>query len=298
LTPLSALALAWLMDEAGFPPGVLNVVCGDALAIGQTLLEHEAVRVISFTGSTRVGRHLMSEAGKQIKRVALELGGNGPFIVFADADLDRAAADLLWMKSINSGQVCVTANRVYVEEPIREEFERRLTRTYGQQRVGSGFDPAVQMGPLIHAEAASRVDRLVSEAVAGGAIVHCGGEYQNGSAFYPPTVISNVNTDMRLVREEIFGPVLPILRFDSEEEVLRQANQTPFRLAAYFYTQNLQRAERMAAELDFGVVGINDPRPITCEAPFGGIAQGGLGREGGSEGLHDFLECKLVGLKM
>jgi succinate-semialdehyde dehydrogenase/glutarate-semialdehyde dehydrogenase len=298
LTPLSALALAWLMDEAGFPPGVLNVVCGDAPAIGQVLLEHEAVRVISFTGSTRVGRHLMSEAGKQIKRVALELGGNGPFIVFADAELDRAVADLLWMKSVNSGQVCVTANRVYVEETIREEFERRLADAYGRQRVGSGFDPAVQMGPLIHADAASRVDQLVSEAVEGGAIIRCGGTYEDGSAFYPPTVISNVNSDMRLVREEIFGPVLPIFGFRTEADVLRAANQTPYRLAAYFYTQNLQRAERVAAGLDFGVVGINDPRPITCEAPFGGIGQSGLGREGGREGIHDFLECKLVGLKL
>ena len=300
LTPLSSLALAWIAGKAGLPPGVLNVVCGDAQAIGRAMLEHEALRGITFTGSTQTGRYLQSGAGPQIKRVLLELGGNAPFIIFADADLDQAVADLVWLKQFYSGQVCVTANRVFVETPVVEEVQRKLTERFGSLRLGDGFDPATELGPMIHRQAVERVAALVADSADQGARVLCGGTPPDrgpGECFFPPTVLGGVRRGMRITTEEIFGPVIPVIAFDTADELLAMANDTPYRLAAYFYTRDIGLAQRVADELNFGVVGINDPRPVTAEAPFGGIGQSGTGREGGSEGLMEFLDCKLIGTR-
>lgn len=300
LAPLSAMALAWLTEQAGLPTGVYHVICGDSRAIGETLLEHPAVRAITCTGSTETGRYLMAEGGRQIKRVCLELGGNAPFIVFADADLERAADDLVWLKTINSGQVCVTANRIFVERSCYEPFLERVILRLKRHRLGIGTDPDVTMGPLIDRRALERVTALVERAIAAGARLRYQGTVPDGCRdgyFYPPTVLDGITADMPLVCEEVFGPVLSIMPFDTEAEVLRVANDTPFGLAAYAYTTNMARAQRCSEELEAGVVGINDPRPITPEAPFGGVKQSGIGCEGGSEGLLEFLETKLIGCR-
>jgi len=300
LTPLSALALAWVTERAGLPAGALNVVFGDAPAIGRVLLEHRAVRMVTFTGSTRTGRYLASEAGKQIKRVALELGGNAPFLVFADADLDQAAGDLVWLKTINAGQVCVTANRILIERSIYQPLVARLVELLKRQRLGPGDDPEVTMGPLIDRRAVDKVKSLVESAVCAGAIISYQGEVPDrcqGGYYYPPTLLEGVTSQMQVACEEVFGPVLSVMPFDTEDQALRLANDTPFGLAAYVYTTNFQRAQRFSEELEAGVVGINDPRPITPEAPFGGIKQSGIGREGGAEGLMEFLEGRLIGLR-
>jgi succinate-semialdehyde dehydrogenase/glutarate-semialdehyde dehydrogenase len=300
LTPLSALALAWVADQAGLPSGALNVVCGDAPAVGRALLEHDAVRMITFTGSVRTGTYLTSEAGRRLKRVAMELGGNAPFVVFADADLEQAAEDLVALKCANSGQVCVAANRVLVERSVQARFVEMLERRLQQQRLGHGRDPETTMGPLISAEAARRVAALVDEARAQGARLVCGGVPAPGLGehFYPPTLLDDVTPSMRIAREEIFGPVLPVLAFDGEEEAIRAANDTLYGLAAYVYTSDLDRAHRCAENLRAGVVGINDPRPITPEAPFGGVGLSGMGREGGIEGLLEFLDARLIGVRL
>lgn len=300
LTPLSALALARLSKQAGLPDGVLNVVCGDAPAIGRVLLEHKDVRMITFTGSTRTGRYLMSEAGKQLKRVALELGGNAPYLVFADANLDIAAHDLDWLKFNNSGQVCVTANRVLVERHVHEQFLDRMKAIVGRHRMGDGRDSDVTMGPLIHRQAVEKVATLVEDAIHDGATLVYGGQTPPsdlGECFYPPTLLDNVTPTMRIANEEVFGPVVSILAFDKEEEALKIANDTPQGLAAYVYTNDAARAQRFADGLNVGVVGINDPRPITPEAPFGGVKESGIGREGGAEGLLEYMDIRLIGTR-
>ncbi|HEY7512069.1 MAG TPA: NAD-dependent succinate-semialdehyde dehydrogenase [Vicinamibacteria bacterium] len=300
LTPLCALALAGIAAEAGLPAGALNVVCGDAPAIGRALLDHDAVRIITFTGSVRTGTYLMSEAGRRMKRAAMELGGNAPFVVFGDADLERAADDLVALKCANSGQVCVAANRVLVERSVQPRFVDMLKARLEPQRLGRGRDPETTMGPLISAEAAGKVAALVDEARAEGARVVCGGgpPPRLGGNFYAPTLLDRVTPAMRVAREEVFGPVLSVLTFDTEEEALRLANDTPYGLAAYVYTSGLERAQRCAEGLRAGVVGINDPRPITPEAPFGGVGLSGIGREGGREGLLEFLEPRLIGIRL
>jgi succinate-semialdehyde dehydrogenase/glutarate-semialdehyde dehydrogenase len=299
LTPLSALALVWITAESGIPPGVFNVVCGDAPSIGKALLEHSAVRTISFTGSLRTGRYLYTEAARHIKHVCLELGGNAPFIIFADADLDRAVEDLVKLKKSNSGQICVTANRVCVEASVFDRVQNQLAAKFGSLSMGDGFTESVEQGPLISSDAATRVDALVQEALAAGAKPICGAQKsQLGPNFYPPTILTNTAPQSRLLTDEIFGPVLPLIPFDSEAEVIAAANNTEDRLAAYAYTTNLNRAWRLSRDLDFGVVGLNDPRPLSCEAPFGGVSQSGLGREGGREGIMDFLESRLIGMRM
>jgi succinate-semialdehyde dehydrogenase/glutarate-semialdehyde dehydrogenase len=300
LAPLSAMALAWLTEQAGLPTGVYHVVCGDSQAIGKILLEHPGVRLITCTGSTETGRYLMAEGGRQIKRVCLELGGNAPFIVFADADLERAADDLVQLKTCNSGQVCVTANRIFVERSIYEPFLERIILRLKRHRLGIGTDFNATMGPLIDRRALEKVKFLVDEAIAAGARVRYQGEVPDGCQngyFYPPTVLEGVTADMPVVREEVFGPVLSVMPFDTEAEVLRLANDTPYGLAAYAYTTDMARAQRCSEELEAGVVGINDPRPITPEAPFGGTKQSGIGHEGGLEGLLEFYETKLIGYR-
>lgn len=300
LTPLSSLALARITELAGLPAGVYNVVCGDTRAIGKVLLDEPEVRMITFTGSSEIGRYLMAEGARQVKRLSLELGGNAPFIIFADADLDRAADDLVWLKTINSGQVCVTANRIFVERPILEPFLDRVILRLKRHRLGIGTDPETTMGPLVDRHAREKVKSLVDGAIAAGARVRYRGEVPDGCRagyFYPPTLLDNITLDMPLVCEEVFGPVLSVMAFDSEAEVLHMANDTPYGLAAYAYTNDMARAQRCSEELDAGVVGINDPRPITPQAPFGGVKQSGIGCEGGIEGLREFLETRLIGFR-
>jgi succinate-semialdehyde dehydrogenase/glutarate-semialdehyde dehydrogenase len=295
MTPLSALALAWLTQKAEFPPGVFNVVFGDAPAIGRALVRHPDVRTISFTGSLATGRRLYVAAARQIKHVTLELGGNAPFIIFEDAEVDRAVDDLVWLKQANSGQICVTANRVLIQESIFQHVEQRLQEQYGTLLVGDGFADGVQQGPLISPQAVDRIDTLVRSATDAGGRVLCGARRLSlGPNFYPPTLLSSLPLQSRILHEEIFGPVLPLISFRSDSDAIATANCTENRLSAFAYTSNLSRATRCSRELDFGVVGINDPRPITCEAPFGGVRQSGIGREGGTEGLMDFLDSRLV----
>lgn len=298
LTPLSALALARLTELAGLPAGVFQVVCGNTKKIGRVLLESPQVRMITFTGSSGVGRYLIAESARQVKRLSLELGGNAPFIVFADADLDCAADDLVQMKTSNSGQVCVTANRIFVERSAYEPFLERVISRLKRHRLGIGTDPQTTMGPLIDRRALEKVTTLVDSAVAAGARVRYRGEVPDcchSGYFYPPTVLEAVTADMPVVCEEVFGPVLSMMSFDTEAEVLRMANDTPYGLAAYAYTTDMARAQRCSEELEAGVIGINDPRPITPEAPFGGVKQSGMGHEGGQEGLLEFLQIKLIG---
>jgi succinate-semialdehyde dehydrogenase/glutarate-semialdehyde dehydrogenase len=301
LTPLTAFALGHIAHEAGLPAGVLNIVCGDAPAIGRVLLEHEAVRLITFTGSAGVGRHLMAEAGRRMKRVTMELGGNAPFIVFADADLDQAADDLVALKCTNAGQVCVAANRALVEQAAHATFVEKVRERLAGQRLGPGRDPETTMGPLIRPGAARDVAERVAEAIEQGATLVCGGDPGRaglGEAFYPPTLLDGVTGAMRIAAEESFSPVVPVLEFETEGEALRLANDTPDGLAAYVYTRDLNRAQRFADGLRAGVIGINDPRPITPEAPFGGVGGSGMGREGGTEGLMEFLDARLIGLRL
>lgn len=298
LTPLCGLALAKASEEAGLPPGVLNVICGDAQGIGNAMLEHPDVRMISFTGSVPVGKYLASEALKHMKRVAMELGGSAPFLVFEDADLDRAARDLIWLKLSNAGQVCVTANRVLVQSSIAKDFTLRLESLLSEQVLGSGLDPGTTVGPLITPQAVEKVRALVADALAGGAHLRFQTAPVSGAGcFCPPTLLIGVTPEMRIAQEEVFGPVLSVIEFGSEEDGIALANATPYGLASYAYTSNMARAQRLADSLEAGVVGINDPRPIIPEAPFGGVKQSGLGHEGGREGLLEYLEERLIGVR-
>ncbi len=295
LTPLSALALAREAELAGLPPGVLNVVCGDAAAIGGELTAHPAVRLIAFTGSTRIGRQLMAACAPGLKHVALELGGSAPFLVFADADLERAADDLATLKTTNAGQVCVTANRVLVERVVHDRFVALLVERLRRVRVGDPLDAATTMGPLISGEAAERVAGLVDGALAQGAIAALSGPRRD--RFFAPTVLTGCGNDWPIARAEIFGPVAPVIGFDDEAHAVALANDTPYGLAAFAYTRDPGRQHRLARALDAGVIGINDPRPLIPSAPFGGVKQSGIGREGGSEGLLEYLDTRLIGVR-
>ena len=295
-TPLSALALAELARRAGFPPGVLNVVPGrDARAIGQALAEDPRVRMLSFTGSTDVGRWLLARCAGTVKRTAMELGGNAPFLVFADADLDRAVAGALASRFRNSGQTCVSANRFLVHESLHDVFAARLAAAVRGLVVGDGRDGATTQGPLIHAAAVARVDALVLEAVARGARVVVGGRPADHSGhFYLPTVLVDIDPAMRLFREEVFGPVASISRFSTEDEAVALANDSEHGLAAYLYTRDIGRAWRVGEALEAGMVGINEATLSSEAVPFGGIKASGHGREGSKHGLEDYLEMKYL----
>jgi len=299
-TPLSALELGRIFLDAGLPAGALNIVtCQDPLPFAETIFADERVRKVSFTGSTEVGKLLIRQSAETVKRLSLELGGNAPFIVFADADLDSAVRGAIASKFRNAGQTCVCANRIFVERPIYERFAAAFAEQVAALRVGNGLDPATVIGPLIDAQARAKVERHVADALAGGAaLLTGGGPYAEGRAgnFWMPTVLANASAGMLVAREETFGPVAPLIPFDGEEEVLRQANATPFGLAAYCFTRDLGRAWRMAEGLEYGIVGINDPIPSTAQAPFGGYKQSGFGREGGPTGINEYLEEKYVSM--
>jgi succinate-semialdehyde dehydrogenase/glutarate-semialdehyde dehydrogenase len=295
-TPYSALALAELGQRAGLPPGVFNVVTGDdAAAIGGEMTSNPVVRKLSFTGSTAVGKLLMAQCAGQVKKISLELGGNAPFIVFDDADLDAAVQGAVASKYRNSGQTCVCANRLLVQDGIHEEFTRKLVEAVANLRVGDGLKGVTDQGPLIDARALAKVERHVADAVAKGARVAAGGRrHALGGTFYEPTVVTGVTPGMLMAREETFGPVAPLFRFTTEAEAIAMANDTEFGLAAYFYTRDLGRSWRMQEALEYGIVGVNTGIFSTEVAPFGGIKESGMGREGSKYGILDYTEMKYV----
>ena len=294
-TPLTALALAELAHRAGIPKGVLNVVTGSAAVIGKELTSSPTVRKLSFTGSTEVGRQLMAECAENIKKISLELGGNAPFIVFDDADLDKAVEGAMISKYRNSGQTCVCANRLFVQEGVYDEFARRLVAAVETLKVGSGLEPDVQQGPLIDRAALDKVSRHIEDALAGGATLLTGGKpHALGGTFFQPTVLTNVNAGMSVAVNETFGPVAPLIRFEDEADVIRMANDTPFGLAAYFCARDMGRIFRVAEALEYGMVGINTGLISTEVAPFGGVKQSGIGREGSRYGIDEYVEMKYL----
>ena len=294
-TPLSALALAELAERAGIPAGVFNVVTGDARSIGGEMCANPTVRKLSFTGSTEVGRILMAQCAPSIKKLSLELGGNAPFLVFDDADLDAAVEGAIASKYRNTGQTCVCANRILVQRSVLEAFAQRLAVAVGGLRVGNGMEDGVQQGPLIEPAALEKVEELLGDAVEKGARVVCGGKRHSlGGTFFEPTILAGATREMRLAHEEIFGPVAPLFAFDSEEEGVAMANDTDYGLASYFYTRDLARAMRVSSALEYGIVGVNTGIISTEVAPFGGVKNSGLGREGSKYGIDEYLEIKYV----
>ncbi|KAB0532322.1 NAD-dependent succinate-semialdehyde dehydrogenase, partial [Pseudomonas chlororaphis] len=292
LTPLSALALAVLAERVGIPPGVFSVLTGMPTGIGEELTGNPAVRKISFTGSTAVGRLLMRQSAEHIKRLSLELGGNAPFVVFDDADLEQAIAGIMQSKFRNAGQTCVCANRILVQDGIYQRFAQRLVEEVAKLKVGNGLEPGVSIGPLINAAAVSKVARHIDDALGKGATLLYGGVPQGESQFVQPTVLGEASTEMLLAHEETFGPVAPLMRFHDEAEALAIANATPYGLGAYYFTQDLRRSWRFGEALEFGMVGLNTGIISMEVAPFGGIKQSGLGREGSKYGLDEYLEIK------
>ncbi len=299
-TPLSALALAELADRAGIPPGVFNVVTTDRSGpVGEELTTNPAVRKFSFTGSTEVGKLLLRAAAGTVKKVSMELGGNAPFIVFDDADLDAAVEGAVVAKYRNGGQTCVCANRVFAQDGIYDAFVERLAAASRRLTVGPGTEGGVDVGPLIDAAALAKVERLVADAVERGARVVVGGRpHALGGTFYEPTVLAGVEPGMAVAEEEIFGPIAPVLRFSREEEVIAAANDTPYGLAAYFYARDHSRIWRVMEGLEYGMVGVNTGLISTTVAPFGGWKESGLGREGSYQGLDEYLETKYVCIKL
>lgn len=295
-TPLSALAAASLASQAGLPAGAFNVVpCKDPKSVGEVLSTHPDVRKISFTGSTGVGAHLLGNAAKSIKRASMELGGDAPFIVFEDADIDAAVEGAMASKYRNAGQTCVCANRMIIHSSVATEFATKLAEKVSALKVGNGLQPGVEVGPLINDAAMSKVRRLVDQAIEQGATALTGGlKHEAGELFFQPTVLTNVKPDMAIANEEIFGPVAPIMTFENEEEAIALANDTPYGLAAYFYTNDLGRAWRVSEGLEYGMVALNTGALSNVAAPFGGVKQSGIGREGSHHGIDEYLELKYV----
>jgi succinate-semialdehyde dehydrogenase / glutarate-semialdehyde dehydrogenase len=299
LTPLTTLLFAQLLTDCGVPAGVVNVLTTTAPgAVTEPLLSEGRIRKLSFTGSTGVGRLLLEQCGRRIVRTSMELGGNAPFLVFADADLDAAVEGAMLAKLRNMGEACTAANRIYVERSVADEFASRLAARMGGLRLGHGLDAGTEVGPLIEPAAVEKVERLVADAVRRGAKVLAGGEAVEGpGCFYQPTVLASVAPDADLMREEIFGPVAPVVPFDTEEQAVAWANDTEYGLAAYVFTRDLDRAVRVSEALDVGMVGLNQGIVSDAAAPFGGIKASGLGREGGSTGISEYLDTKYVALR-
>jgi len=294
-TPLTALALAELGHRAGMPRGVFNVITGKASVIGKELTGNALVRMLTFTGSTEIGRVLMAQCAPTIKKLGLELGGNAPFIVFDDADLDRAVAGAMASKYRNAGQTCVCANRIYVQEGVYERFAEKLAAEVKKMKVGAGTEDGVTTGPLINKAAVEKVEEHVADALEHGATIVLGGRrHSRGGNFYEPTILANVTQQMMVAREETFGPVAPLFKFKTEADVIAMANDTPFGLAAYFYARDVGRVWRVAEALECGIIGINEGIISNEVAPFGGYKQSGLGREGSHHGVEEFLEMKYM----
>ncbi|HEK1087015.1 TPA: NAD-dependent succinate-semialdehyde dehydrogenase [Proteus mirabilis] len=294
-TPYTALALAELAAQAGIPAGVINIVTGDAVKIGEVFTSDNRVRKLSFTGSTGVGRLLMRQCADSVKKVSLELGGNAPFIVFNDADIEKAVAGAMGAKFRNTGQTCVCANRFYIHKDVYQQFSERFVAEVKKLKVGNGFTEGVTIGPLINHKAVEKSQSLLADTLQRGATLLCGGERDKaGENFFQPTVVGNVPADSHILEEEIFGPVAPLVIFDNEEEVVHLANNTIYGLAAYFYSEDPQRIWRVAENLEYGMVGINTGLISNEVAPFGGIKQSGLGREGSEHGIEDYMEMKYL----
>ncbi|HGU9767593.1 TPA: NAD-dependent succinate-semialdehyde dehydrogenase [Acinetobacter baumannii] len=294
-TPYCALAIAKLAEKAGIPAGVINVVTGKSQEIGSVFTSHEKVKKLTFTGSTPVGRLLMQQCSSTIKKLALELGGNAPLIVFDDADLDKAVQGAIFAKFRNAGQTCVCANRIYVHDNIYQAFAEKFVQEVQKFKVGNGLEDGVQIGPLINEKAVLKAQQLIDDAVSKGAKIACGGkQHALGQTFYEPSVLTNVDRTMEIVEEEIFGPVAPLIRFTDEADVVAQANDTIFGLAAYVYSENISRLWRVSEQLEYGMVGMNATAISNEVVPFGGVKQSGVGREGSKYGLEEFMTIKYM----
>jgi succinate-semialdehyde dehydrogenase / glutarate-semialdehyde dehydrogenase len=294
-TPYSALALAELAERAGIPPGIFNVITGSAGAIGGELTSNPLVRKVTFTGSTEIGKQLMAQCASTVKKVSLELGGNAPFLVFDDADVDAAVEGAIASKYRNSGQTCVCTNRFLVQDGIHDTFAARLAQAVGRLKVGDGLAAGTQQGPLIDPAAVAKVEEHIADALAKGARVVTGGKrHALGGTFFEPTVLAGATTDMLVASEETFGPLAPLFRFRTEQEAIRMANDTQYGLASYFYTRDLARSWRVSEALEYGIVGLNTGLISTAEAPFGGVKESGVGREGSKYGIEDFLSVKYL----
>jgi succinate-semialdehyde dehydrogenase/glutarate-semialdehyde dehydrogenase len=297
-TPLSALALAELADQAGVPAGVFNVLTTtDSRGVGKEMTESRLVRKFSFTGSTEVGKILIRQCASTVKKVSMELGGNAPFIVFDDADIDSAVTGAIISKYRNAGQTCVCANRIYVQEGVFDEFVEKFTAAVKDLKVGRGEEAGVNIGPMISTSAVDKVEELLEDARSKGAnVIEGGARHALGGLFYQPTVVSGVTDKMAFATEEIFGPIAPVFKFSTEEEVIRLANATEFGLASYFYARDLGRVFRVAEELEYGMVCVNDGILSTETAPFGGVKESGMGREGSKYGMDEYIEVKYITL--
>jgi len=296
-TPYSALALGVLAEQAGIPKGVINIITGSSQEIGQELSTSPLVRKLSFTGSTEVGKVLLSQCSSTVKKVSMELGGHAPFIVFEDANIDEAVIGAMQSKFRNSGQTCVCANRLFIHEKVYDEFLDKFSSAVSKIKVGNGLDEGVVSGPLIDEHSLTKVEEHVSDAISTGAKIAVGGAiHKLGGNFYQPTIISNVTTKAKITYEETFGPVAPLYKFKSEEEVIKMANDTPYGLASYFYSRDIGRVWRVAEALEYGMVGVNTGLTSKAEIPFGGVKESGLGREGSRYGLDDFLEIKYINM--
>jgi succinate-semialdehyde dehydrogenase / glutarate-semialdehyde dehydrogenase len=295
LTPITALKMAELAEEAGIPKGVINVVTGKSSEIGETWLQDTRVRKLTFTGSTEVGKTLMRGSADTVKKISLELGGHAPAIVLEDADLNKAVDGIISSKFRNAGQTCVCSNRIYVHEAIQEAFIEKLVAKVKELKVGNGLEDGVDIGPLIDQNAVDKVQKQIDEAISSGAKLEAGGKSISG-LFLEPTVLSNIDDSMLCMKEETFGPLAPIASFKTDEEAIKRANDSIFGLAAYVFTENITKGIKFTEALEFGIVGLNDGLPSVPQAPFGGFKQSGLGREGGHQGIEEFLEVKYISL--
>ncbi|MGO6903833.1 aldehyde dehydrogenase family protein, partial [Rhizobium ruizarguesonis] len=294
-TPFSAIAIAILAERAGLPKGLFSVITGSAAAIGAEMTSNPVVRKLTFTGSTEIGTELYKQSAPTIKKLGLELGGNAPFIVFDDADLDAAVEGALIAKYRNNGQTCVCANRIYVQDSVYDAFAAKLAAAVGKLKTGNGFDEGVILGPLIDKAALAKVEEHIADALGKGARILQGGKpHALGGTFFEATILGDVTKDMAVAREETFGPLAPLFRFKDEADVIEQANDTEFGLASYFYAKDLARVFRVAEALEYGMVGVNTGLISTAEAPFGGVKLSGLGREGSKYGIEEFTEIKYV----
>jgi len=296
-TPYSAIALAVLAKEAGFPDGVFNIITGSAKEIGKELTENPIIKKISFTGSTEIGKLLLQQSASTIKKVSMELGGHAPFIVFDDANINEAVIGAMQSKFRNTGQTCICANRIFVHENVYEEFLEKFTKEVSKIKVGNGLDEGVLSGPLIDEHSLNKVKDHVEDAINTGAKIAIGGDiHKLGGNFYQPTILSNVTSKAKITFEETFGPVAPLYKFSSDEEVIKLANNTPYGLASYFYSRDIGRIWRVAEALEYGMVGVNTGLTTKAEIPFGGVKESGLGREGSRYGLDDYLEIKYISM--
>jgi len=294
-TPLTALALVELAERAGIPAGVINMVTGKASAIGGEMTSNPTVKMVTFTGSTEIGKLLMEQCASTVKRVGMELGGNAPFIVFDDAHLDKAVEGAIASKYRNAGQTCVCANRLYVQSGVYDAFAEKLAEAVSKMKVGNGVEAGVVQGPLINEAAVEKVEEHIKDAVDKGAEIVLGGKRHDlGGTFFQPTILKNVTSDMKVTREETFGPLAPLYRFETEDDVIRMANDTEFGLAAYFYSRDIGRVWRVAEQLEYGIIGINEGIISTEVAPFGGVKESGIGREGSHYGVDEFIDIKYM----